>query len=98
MDAVVCGIGNLVDLIGKLGELTGSLAALVLQHVRRQNELVAVRNVAVDEVVQQRPFQTCAHALIHPEAGTGQLDAPVVVDQTQTLAQVNMVLGVKSNL
>ena len=93
VDAVVGGIRNLVDLIGKLGELTGRLAALVLQHVGRQDELVAVGDVAVDEVVQQRPFQTCAHALIHPEAGTRQLDAPVVVDQTQTLAQVNMVLG-----
>ena len=93
VDAVVGGVGNLIDLVGKLGELTGRLAALVLQHVGRQDELVAVGDVAVDEVVQQRPFQTCAHVLIHPEAGTRQLDAPVVVDKTQTLAQVNMVLG-----
>ena len=45
VNPVIGGIGNLVDLVGKLGELAGGFAALVLQHVRRQDELVAVGNV-----------------------------------------------------
>ena len=92
---VVGGIGDLVDFICKLGELTGSQAALVLQHVGRQDEFVAVSHVAVDEVVQQSPLQAGAHAGIDPVSGTGQLDAPLVVDEAQVLAQVHMVLGLK---
>ena len=88
-------IGDLEDLVSELGELTGSLAALVLQHVGGQDEIVAVGGVGVDEVVQQRPLQSCAHAGVHPVTGTGQLDAPLVVDQAQVLAQVHMVLGLE---
>ncbi len=90
---VVGGVGDLVDLVGKLGELTGGLAAGVLQHVGRQDELVAVGNVGVDEVVEQCPLQPGAHAGVHPVAGAGQLHAPLIVDQAQILAQVNVVLG-----
>ena len=90
---VIGGIGDLVDLVRKLGELTGGFAALVLQHMGRQDKLIAVGNVAVDEVVQQRPLQSGAQAGVHPVAGTGQLDAPLIVNETQILAQIHMVLG-----
>ncbi len=88
-------VGDLKDLVGKLGELTGGFAAGVLQHMRGQDHFVAVGNVGVDEVVQQRPFQSCAHASVHPVAGACQLHAPLVVDKTQVCAQVHMVLGLK---
>ena len=95
MHPVIGGVGDLVDLVGKLGELTGSLAAGVLQHVRGQDELIAVGNVGVDEVVQQCPLQPGTHAGVHPVAGACQLHAPLVVDETQVLAKVNVVLGLK---
>ena len=92
---VVGGVGDLIDLVGELGELTGGFAAGILQHVRGQDELIAVGNVGVDEVVQQRPLQPGAHAGVHPVAGACQLHAPLVVDETQVLAKVNVVLGLK---
>ena len=61
--------------------------------MRRQNEIVAVCGVGIDEVVQQSPLQTGAHAYIHPVACACQLHAPLVVDQAQILAQIHMVLG-----
>ena len=96
--AVVGGVLNLVDLVGKLGELTGGFAALVLQHVRRQDELIAVGQVGVDEVVQQGPLQPGTHAGVHPEAGSGQLHPPGVVNEAQAGAQVHMMLGLKVKL
>ena len=93
VDPVVGWVGDFVYLVGELGELTGGLAALVLQHMGRQDELIAVGDVGVDEVVQQRPLQPGAHALVDPEAGTGQLGAPVIIDQAQIQAQIHMVLG-----
>ena len=63
--------------------------------MRGQNEVVAVSNVGVDEVVQQRPFQSRAHAGVHPVAGAGQLHAPLIVNKTQILAQVNVMLRLK---
>ena len=92
---VVGGVGDLVDLVGELGELTGGLAAGVLQHVRGQDELVAVGDVGVDEVVQQRPLKSCAHAGVHPVAGACQLHATLIVNESQILAQVHMVLRLK---
>ena len=96
--AVVGGVLDLIDLIGKLGELAGGLAALVLQHVGGQDELIAIGQVAVDEVVQQRPLQAGAHAGVHPEAGPGQLHAAGVVDEAQVGAEVHMVLRLEVEL
>ena len=73
--------------------MTGSFTALVLQHVGRQDEIVAVSGVGIDEVIQQCPLQPCAHAGVHPVAGACQLDAPLVVDESQIGAQVHMVPG-----
>ena len=95
MYPVIGGVGDLVNLVSKLGELAGGLAAHILKHMGRQNKFVAVGDVGVDEVVQQRPFQTGAHACVHPVSGTGQLHAPLVVDETQILAQIHMVLWLK---
>ena len=44
-------VGNLEDFVSKLGELTGSQTALVLQHVGRQDQLVAVCQVGIDKVI-----------------------------------------------
>ena len=63
--------------------------------MRRQDEFVAVSYVAIDEVIQQGPFQSCAHTGVNPVAGARQLDAPLVIDEAQILAQVYMVLGLK---
>ena len=83
MDPVICGVGDFIDLFGKLGELACRLTALVLQHVGGQHKFIAVGHMGVDEVVQQRPLQPGSHALIHPEAGTSQLGPPVIVDEAQ---------------
>ena len=93
VNPVVGGVGNLIYFIGKLGELAGGFAALILQHMRGQDEIIAIGNVGVNEVVQQRPLQPCAHAGVHPVAGTCQLHTPLIVDKPQILAQIHMVLG-----
>ena len=95
MDTVVRGICDLINFIGKLGELARSLAAHILKHMGRQDKLVAVGNMGVDEVVQQRPLQPCAHTGVHPVTGSGQLDTTGVVNESQTFAQIHMVLGLK---
>ena len=95
MHTVVGGVFNLVDLIGELGELASGQAALVLQHVRGQDQLVAVGQVGVNEVVEQRPLQTGTHASVDPEARAGQLGAAVVVDEPQVGAEIHVVLGLK---
>ena len=83
MNPVICGVGDFIDLFGKLGELACRLAALVLQHVGGQHKFIAIGYMGVDEVVQQRPLQPGPHTLIHPEAGTGQFGSPVIVDEAQ---------------
>ena len=49
----------------------------------------------VDEIVQQRPFQTAAHAAVHPEARAGQLRAALIVDQAEVGAEVDVMLRLK---
>ncbi len=53
MDPVVCRVGDLIDFVSKLGELPGRLATLVLQHVRRQNKLIAISHMGIYEIVEQ---------------------------------------------
>ena len=48
---VIGGVGDFIDFVGKLGELTGSFAALVLQHMRRQDKIVAVSSVGINKVI-----------------------------------------------
>ena len=93
--ALVGGVGDLINLVGKLGELAGGNAALVLQHMRRQDEFITVGDVGVDEIVQQSPLQTGAHALVAPKAVAAHLDATLIVDQIQTGAQIHVILGFK---
>ena len=95
---LVGGIFDLIDLVGKLGELARRLAALVLQHVRQDHHFVAVTQMAVHEIVQKGPFQTGAHAPIDPETAACQLGAPLIVDEAQVGAKVYMVLGRKIKL
>ena len=96
--AVVGGVLDLIDLIGKLGELTGGLPALVLQHVGGQDELISVGQVGINEVVQQSPLQPGPQAGVHPEAGPGQLHPPGVVDEAQVGAQVHVMFRGKVEL
>ena len=95
VNPVIGGVRDLVDLVCKLGELACGFSALVLQHVGRKNELVAVGNVGIDEVVQKRPLQPRAHAGVHPVARAGQLHATLIVDKAQVRAKIHMVLGFK---
>ena len=57
-----------VHFFGEFRELTGHVTALVTEHMRNENELVAVCRVSIDKVVEKRPFKTCAHAAIDPKS------------------------------
>ena len=66
--------------VGKFGELSGGEATGFVEYVRGQYKFVAVGDVAVDEVVEQGPFEACAVADIEPEARSAHFDAALVVD------------------
>ena len=95
MHPVVGRVFNLIDLVGEFRELPCRLAAAVFEHQRQHDHLVAVGQMLVDEIVQQRPFQTAAHAAVHPEARASQLRAALIVDQAEVGAEVDVMLRLK---
>ena len=92
MYTVVGRVLNLIDLVGELRELSGGQTALILKHMRRENELVAVSEMAVDEVVEKSPLKARAHALVDPETASGELRSAVIVDETEIGAEVDVML------
>ena len=94
MHFVVAGF-EVEYVVGKFGELPGGEATCFVEYVWGQYKFVAVGNVAVDEVVEQCPFEACAVADIEPESGSAHFDAAFVVDQAQMGDEFDMVLGVK---
>lgn len=91
---VVPGV-DAVDVVHELGELAGRKSAGIGEDVRRQHEGVAVLDVGGDEVIEQGPLEPRAHVRVEPVAVAGELDAALVVDQAQVLAEVDVVLGFK---
>ena len=71
--------------------MTCAEAAVVAELIRRKNKFVAVFKVLVHEVVEQRPFQSCAHASVNPKTVARKFDASFVVDHTEIGADVNVV-------
>ena len=65
---------------------------------RQDDHFVAVAQVAVHKVVEQRPFQPRAETAVHPEAGARQLRAALVVDQAEIGAEVDVVLRLEVEL
>ena len=81
-----------------LGELSGGKATGFVEDVWGQYKFVTVVNVAVDEVVEQGPFEACAVADVEPEAGSAHFDAAFVVDQAQMGDEFDVVLGGQSRV
>ena len=81
-----------INVILELGELTRGKTALVAKHVRNQHQIIAVSNMEVHEIVEDRPLQTRAKSGIDPESVSGELDTALVVDQTQIGAEIHVVL------
>ena len=70
-----------VDVIdAEAGKLSRIEATPVAQQVGRQDQLEAVGQVRVDEVVQQRPLQARPPSAVHPESVPRQLGATLVID------------------
>ena len=81
--------------VGKFGELPGGKSAGFVEYVRGQYKFVSVVDVAVDEVVEQGPFETRAVADVEPEARPTHFDAAFVVDQAKMGDEIDVVLGIK---
>ena len=58
-------------------------------------EFIAVVPMRLHKIIEQRPFQLGANAFVDPEAVSGELGAPLVVDQSQIGTQLHMILGRK---
>ena len=88
------GAGRILDpinLVTKFRELARHIAALISQHVGRQNKLITVLDMLVDKEIKERPFQTGAPAPVQPGAGSGDFCAPLVVDHPQAFAKLHVV-------
>ena len=75
--------------------MSGGEAAGFVEYVWGQYKFVAVFNVAVDEVVEQGPFEAGAVADVKPEARSAHFDAAFVVDQAQMGDEIDVVLRLK---
>ena len=84
------------DVLLELRELPGGEPALVGQQVRREDELEAVLEVLLDEVVEERPLEPRAHAAVEPEAVAAHADAAVVVDEPERRAELDVVLRLEA--
>ena len=81
--------------VGKFGELSGGEAACFVEYVWGQYKFVAVGDVAVDEVVEQGPFEARAVTDIEPESRSAHFDAAFVVDQAKMGDEVDVVIGIE---
>ena len=63
-------------------------AGSLIHHHRRLHLLVSCRCVDVKEVVDQSSLQSCTLALVHREAGTGELHSEVKVDDVILLCKL----------
>ena len=84
-------VGDPVVLLHKFRELPGDIAAFVVQHMRRQDQLIAVAQVFVHKEVEQRPLHARAPAAVDPGAVSADLRAALVVDHAVRLAEVHVV-------
>ena len=64
----------------EFGELSGGVARIVVQKVGREDHLVAVIDVGVDEVIEKRPLKTRAKIGVDPGAGAADLRGAFVID------------------
>ena len=92
------GVLNPVYLIVELGELACHITALVVEHMRRQHQLIAVLQVLVNKEVEQCPLHASACTTINPGAVAAQLCTALIVDHAQAFAQIHMVLRLKIKL
>ena len=81
-----------IHLVGEFGELSRAVTAGIVELMRGQDEFVTVFKVFLDEIVEERPFQTRAVSAVNPESVAAQFDAALVVDEPQRSAKVDMVL------
>ena len=80
-----------VDLIHKFGELAGHVTTVVSQHVRGQDELISVGDVLLNKEIEDRPFQAGTPAPVNPAAASRQLGTPLIIDQAQALAKLDVI-------
>ena len=88
-------VGNLVNVVLKLGKLSRSQTAFVAEHVGRQHKGVALTYMAVDKVVEQCPFQSGAQSGVNPTAVACKFCAAFVVDKSQIFGKFHVVFGGK---
>lgn len=80
-----------IHLVAEFRELTRPVSAVVVELMRGQDELVAVFQVLLDEVIEQRPFQLRAQSTVNPETVAAELDSPFVIDESERSAEVDVV-------
>ena len=82
-------LGVVVEVIGELGQLAGADHALPLDHEGRVDLLIAVlAGVQVEHEGDEGPLQPGAQPLEDVEAGAGELDAALEIDDAQVFAQL----------
>ena len=90
------GRGDQVEVIDRgvvhlpllVGELSRTEARSLVDHDRRLDFEIAGFGVAVEEVVDQRPLQACALALVDGESGTREFYAQIEVDDVVFAGQL----------
>ena len=78
----------MVEVVGKLGQLPGAEKRGRLDHEGRVLLGVALADVQVEHIGDQRPLEARPGAAEHVEARTGDLDAALEVDDAERRAQV----------
>ena len=85
VEIVDLGVVHLALLVG---ELAGAEAGVAVDHHRRFDLLVAGRGILIEEEVDQGALQLGSLALVDREAGAGDLDAQVEVDDVVLLGEL----------
>ena len=89
---------QMIHILCKLRQLTGSGHGCDICDERRQNLGVAVLGMGVQEVVDNCSLQTGAHALVEVEAAAGDLCCGLRIQNAQILADIPVCLRLERKL
>ena len=84
-------IRDFVHFVPEFRKLSGHITAFIVEHMRRQHQLIAVREVLFNKEIQQRPLQPGTCSAVNPGTGTRQFSAPRIINHAQRLAQLDMI-------
>ena len=79
------------DIILEFRELPGGVAGFVIEDVGREDHLVTVREVVLDEIIEKGPFEAGAEVRVNPSSRARDLRSPLVINEAKGFGEGDVV-------